>query len=178
MEFLVRRYGFKESLEDRGGTWFEIVTSEYWKYSESMYMDFFKPVYETDVEEYGLFYALINTVKPYFYKVDNTFPENYYPVLVYAHLHKIDPYKLYTSLEDEITRISEDVDYADSLESLSEKTYAKLEREIATDLKNKGYDSVIFVRNLYDEVLFYNNDKSVLNKDQIFYFGNDIRWLN
>ena len=179
MEFLVRRYGTKAGIHYRGGLWFEIVTPDYNKYTHSYFEDAYDSFSEDgDFAEYAvsnvsMHYAFVNVEKPYFFSVDrkNVLGESHYPIALYSEVFKIpffDVYDIKLKLEGQ---------QLDELYS-PELAYAELEKQIAEKLRSRGYDSVILVKNLYDEVLFNSGDLGCIDKDQMFYFGNDIRWLS
>lgn len=179
MEFLVRRYGTKAGIHYRGGLWFEIVTPDYEKYTHSYFEDTYDSFSEDgDFAEYAvsnvsMHYAFVNVEKPYFFSVDreNILGESHYPIALYSEVFKKSFWDVY-NLKFEI-----EGKYPDEIYK-PEMAYAELEQRIAEKLRSRGYDSAILVKNLYDEVLFNSGDLDCIDKDQIFYFGTNIRWLS
>ena len=118
-------------------------------------------------------YALIEVNKPFFFYIDrySIQYESQYPISLYAHLCHI-PYEKAHDIYRSIVR-----SFAGT-SNPSEHAYSDMERRISTELRERGYDAVIFVNNLYDEILFNSGDLDILDKDQIFYFRDNIQWLD
>ena len=174
MKFLVRRFGTKEGVIYRGGIWFEIISTEqrgflksYYRYvsltNSSLYQEYDKKFY----------YALVNVENPYFFDVSKpkVIGEAVYPVALYAQLFS-------KPLEEVKVMFRKLKAQYWEQQNPNELAYKKIEGIIASKLKKKGYDAVIFVRNIYDEVLFNYGNGNILDKDQMFYFGNNVEWLD
>lgn len=170
MRLLVRRFGKRQSAYNREGVWFEIMNPLSYSFTESLYRRYFKPKTVADALHSGLFYAIIDVNKPYFFHT-KTLSEAQFPIALYAQLFRI-------SHDDALAYKKSLEDHSDKTLDPSEIAYASIERRISEKLRNEGYDSVVFVKNLYDEVLFNSKDRSALDNDQIFYFENNVEWLN
>lgn len=169
MKFLVRRFGSKLGRYDRLGLWFEIISSSKARFTQSAY----KHIFGLTSSSAKLYYAFVEINHPYFFVVKD-YNEGQYPIALYAQVFNM-PYDDALEYKRELENIFVD----DRDVNAFEAGFAELEKEIWWKLKTDGYDSVMFIKNLYDEVLFNSNDTTALEFDQIFYFyPNLVEWLD
>ena len=173
MKFLVRRFGnrFGTYTDERGGIWFEIVSPQNEYFGFSVFNNRSNKAYDS-----GFHYGFVNLDRPYFIDVSSReiYSETFYPKIAYAHLFKMSVDEANTVYHDMWLNLR---NYANLGEDLTDVAYARYERYISNRLKELGYDSIIFVRNIYDEVLFNSKSYDNFVQDHVFYVGNDIDWF-
>ena len=153
MKYKVMRFGHKISRVSRGGIWFEIGWKDF-----STYEDAFEGFYDNSKRKPRIWWAVIEPKKVYKIEIaaKGLFDETDYPYILY--------FKLKEGKYPTVDKVKK---YQDKHGYFDEKHATIIESKVSKMLKEKGYDCA-----------YFKIDKKILfAHDQLFYLGNDIKWV-